>query len=85
MIQKTVQPVGGEDVLREYPAVGKYRIRLLRDRTRKLVLDVREYVSGDSFEGFTRRGVRLGALEDLRALLEQLRQGEADWSKEKKD
>lgn len=51
-----------EEVVREYAPVGKYRVRLLRNPRKPespLVLDVREYVSAESFEGFTRRGVRI--------------------------
>lgn len=51
-----------EVVLREFPPLGKYRIRLVRNPKRPQdppVLDIREYVSGESFEGFTRRGIRI--------------------------
>jgi hypothetical protein len=52
-----------EDVIREFPPLGgKYRIRLLSDpRSRSKVLDIREYLvtRDSSFEGFTRRGIRL--------------------------
>lgn len=49
-----------EEVLREYAPVGKYRIRLLQNpKTGKRALDIREYVSTGTFEGFTRRGVRI--------------------------
>ena len=43
-----------EEVLREYPPVGKYRVRLLHNPAKpdvEPVLDIREYVSTDSFEG----------------------------------
>ena len=49
-------------VVHEYPAVGKYRVRVLKNG-RGTCLDVREYVSAEKFEGFTRRGVRLDAAE----------------------
>lgn len=49
-------------VLREYPPVGKYRVRLLKPDTNSLpVVDIREYVMGEVFEGFTRRGIKLTA------------------------
>lgn len=51
-----------QEVLREFPPIGKYRIRLLRDPSRPDAhpgLDIREYVHSDSFEGFTRRGILL--------------------------
>jgi hypothetical protein len=49
-----------EQILREFPAVGKYRVRILkRPRKGELTLDVREYVTGETFEGFTRRGIAL--------------------------
>lgn len=46
-----------EEVLREFAPIGKYRVRLVRLRDR-VFLDIREYVAGESFEGFTRRGIR---------------------------
>ena len=52
-----------EEVIREYPPLGKYRVRLLsnpRMPDAPSVLDIREYVAAESFEGFTRRGIRLG-------------------------
>ena len=56
----TVKQASKEEVLREFPPVGKYRVRLLSgERAKQRVLDIREYVSSDSFEGFTRRGIRL--------------------------
>jgi hypothetical protein len=49
-----------EDVIREWPPVGKYRIRLVaQPKTQTKTLDIREYVSNETFEGFTRRGIRL--------------------------
>jgi hypothetical protein len=50
-----------EDVIREFPPLGKYRIRLLsQPKTKTRILDIREFISSESFEGFTRRGIRLG-------------------------
>lgn len=48
----------GPEVLREYPAIGQYRVRMVKGRHGK-VLDVREYITVEKFEGFTRRGCRL--------------------------
>lgn len=51
-----------EEVLHEFPPVGKYRIRLIHNPSKpevEPVLDIREHVSSDSFEGLTRRGIRL--------------------------
>jgi hypothetical protein len=61
-----------DEVVKEFPPVGKYRVRLLRGEPGSVsekILDIREYVSSQDFEGFTRRGIRLGA----RAQVEQLR------------
>ncbi|MBV8878874.1 MAG: hypothetical protein JO332_02810 [Planctomycetaceae bacterium] len=64
---------GKEEVAREFPPLGKYRVRLLRHpKTGAKVLDIREYVSGESFEGFTRRGIRLGDLGQLDLLRDVL-------------
>jgi len=48
-----------DTVLREFPALGSLRVRFLQDSRGRRVLDVREYVEADAFEGFTRRGIRL--------------------------
>ncbi len=57
----TVNAVRKEEVIREFPPVGKYRIRLLaQPKTQVKSLDIREYVvSPNVFEGFTRRGIHL--------------------------
>lgn len=47
-------------VLQEFPAIGKYRVRIVKpDEKSAAILDIREYVTGAGFEGFTRRGVKL--------------------------
>lgn len=65
-----------EEVLREFPPIGKYRMRLLsRAEASARTLDIREYVSSEKFEGFTRRGIRLGdraQVELLRDTLSEL-------------
>ena len=64
-----------DEVLHEYPAIGKYRIRVLKketSRTKATMLDIREYVSAETFEGFTRRGIRLTGAEDVAKLHEAL-------------
>jgi hypothetical protein len=64
-------------VLRECGEVGRYRVRLVaaseKPDAAKFV-DVREYVRGANYEGFTRKGVRLGPSETraLRAVLQEL-------------
>ena len=71
-----------EDVVREFPPLGKYRVRLVRnsrDKVSKPVLDIREYVAAESFEGFTRRGIRLGdraQMDLLRDILKEVLDGE---------
>lgn len=65
-----------EEVIREFPPIGKYRIRLVaHPTTREKSLDLREFVSLDSFEGFTRRGIRLvdrAQVELLRDILSEV-------------
>ena len=66
-----------DEVVQEYPHLGKYRIRVLRKTNGNgpsITLDIREYISAESFEGFTRRGIRLGELD----LVNQLRDTLAD-------
>jgi hypothetical protein len=55
-------PTHNDDVVREFDAIGKYRVRLLRDKGR-LFLDIREYLDEETYKGFTRRGVRLFGAE----------------------
>lgn len=60
-------------VIREWPSVGKYRIRAIRSVDGKMCsIDIREYVSNDEFEGFTRRGLRLVKLSEVKALIKAL-------------
>lgn len=69
-----------EDVIQEYPAIGKYRIRLVQstkdDGTKRTpALDIREYVTQEGFEGFTRRGIRLttaSQMDNLKEILVQV-------------
>ena len=66
-----------EDVVREFPPLGKYRVRLVsnpRAPGEKPVLDIREYVAAESFEGFTRRGIRLGDRAQIDLLLDILKE-----------
>lgn len=53
MEKKTSKPAR-EEVLREFSPLGKYRVRLLQDPRKPgsgPILDIREYVSADTFEG----------------------------------
>lgn len=55
-----------QTVVRELADVGKYRVRVVKPSGKPgtpAVLDVREYVKGQNYEGFTRKGVRLGRAE----------------------
>lgn len=61
--------MGNEVVVREFPPLGKYRVRLIESKKGGRALDIREYLSSETFEGYTRRGVRLSDP----ALVEQLR------------
>jgi hypothetical protein len=63
-------------VIREFPPVGKYRVRLLEnEKAKSRVLDIREYiVGGESFEGFTRRGIRLSDRAQVDLLRDALRE-----------
>ena len=54
-----------------------YRIRLLhnpRKPTADPVLDIREYVSADTFEGFTRRGIRISERAHMDVLRDVLKE-----------
>ena len=70
-----------DEVLREFPPLGKYRVRLLQNGKDNPTLDIREYVTSEGsngFEGFTRRGIRLtdrAQMDLLRDILKQILQG----------
>lgn len=62
-----------EIICHEFPAVGKYRVRLTKeDPKAPVVLDVREYIKGREFEGFTRRGIRLATTKEIMELRDNL-------------
>ena len=62
-----------DPIVKEFPALGKYRVRVVRVSVKgAAILDIREYATGPSFEGFTRRGVRLASIDDLRTLRDSL-------------
>lgn len=65
-----------EIVFHEFSQIGKYRVRLVRaDLKAPVTLDVREYVKGkfgDTFEGFTRRGIKLSDIGAMKALRDSL-------------
>lgn len=73
----STHPVEKDEVLREFaPLSSKYRVRLIRTGkgpNRRTVLDIREYVTG-SFEGFTRRGIKLASREDMDLLRDILKE-----------
>ena len=53
--------------------MGKYRIRVLEHPTKnKIYLDIREYVSAETFEGFTRRGITIESVTQANQLREIL-------------
>jgi len=65
-----------EAVIREFPQIGKYRVRLVaHPKTKQKALDLREYAVLESYEGFTRRGIRLtdrAQVELLRDILSEV-------------
>lgn len=62
-----------ETVLHEFPVVGKYRVRLVKeDLKAPTTLDVREYVNGREFQGFTRRGIKLSTTKEIMELRDSL-------------
>jgi hypothetical protein len=66
-------------VVREFPEVGNYRVRVVKSSARgAAVADIREFAKGPSFEGFTRRGIRLSSLAEVRLLREALEAIEKD-------
>ena len=64
-----------DNVIRELAPVSRYRVRVLEDdKSRKRVVDIREWILGDSFEGFTRRGIRLTDRAQVDLLRDALRE-----------
>lgn len=62
-------------VKREFKSVGSLRVRVVTGSARPnapAVLDIREYLVGDGFEGFTRRGIRIKNADEARTLIEAL-------------
>ena len=70
------RPAPTQIVVREFPDIGKYKVRLVQKGVRdaRLILDIREYANGPNYQGFTRRGVRLMVQDDLPKLREVLDQ-----------
>lgn len=70
------RPAPTQIVVREFPDIGKYKVRLVQKGVRdaRLILDIREYANGPNYQGFTRRGVRLLVQEELPKLREVLDQ-----------
>ena len=64
-----------DNVVREFQSLGRYRIRLLASSNGHQVLDIREYIKdASSFEGFTRRGIRITVPDEVVALQDVLNQ-----------
>lgn len=76
-MEKTTNKPVKEEVLREFPPLGKYRIRLVRNPRKPgemPTLDIREYISAESFEGFTRRGIRIADRAQMDLLRDVLKE-----------
>lgn len=76
-MEKTTNKPATEEVVREFAPLGKYRVRLVRNPKRPdalPTLDIREYVSTERFEGFTRRGIRIGDRAQLDLLRDELKE-----------
>ena len=64
-----------QEVVKEFPMVGRYRVRVLSaNGGGGGLLDIREYVTSDDFNGFTRRGIRFATMKEVVELAEVLRQ-----------
>lgn len=65
-----------EIVIREFPPMGsKYRVRVVEnERNHQRVLDIREFISSESFTGYTRRGIRLADRAQLDLLRDVLKE-----------
>ena len=64
-----------EVTVREFPRVGRYRVRLRRSgRTGRTHLELREYLETSGFSGFTQRGVSVCTQRQAAELAETLKQ-----------
>jgi hypothetical protein len=70
------RPAPTQIVVREFPDIGKYKVRLVQKSARdaRLILDIREYANGANYQGFTRRGVRIMVQDELAKLREVMDQ-----------
>ena len=64
------RPAPTQIVVREFPDIGKYKVRLVQKsaRDQRLILDIREYANSATYQGFTRRGVRIMVQDELAKL-----------------
>ena len=60
------------DDAKDYGALGVYRVRLLDPGTPYAALDIREWLEKGGVIGFTRRGVRIHGMNNVRALRDTL-------------
>lgn len=69
-------PAPEPEVVHEFASIGKYRLRVVKSAAKQTLFDVREYVKGsfESFEGFTRRGIRIASKAEAEALRDVLNQ-----------
>ncbi len=72
-----------DDVVKEFPKVGKYRVRLLRMK-QGLALDIREWVETPKFTGFSRRGIRIIDITGIDELFDSLKEVRKLWWEEQK-
>jgi hypothetical protein len=64
----STHPAEKTEVEREFPPIGSHRVRLLRTgkgQNQRKFLDIREHVSSTSFEGYTRRGIKLASRAEV--------------------
>ena len=61
-----------EELIYEYPAVDRFRVRVLRKDDKTTSLDIREYVAAEKFQGFTRKGIRLTSKEHMLQLRDSI-------------
>lgn len=61
-----------DPVERDYGAFGVYRVRLLTLHSKHVALDIREWLEHGEQRGFTRRGIRIHGMGNVRALKDML-------------
>ncbi len=79
MRRKRTYDAGADKILQDFGTLPCGRRVRHMETSAGIVLDIRQYISSETFEGFTQKGVRLSmsGLAQLRGILDEILEGEA--------